>query len=141
MGPSERKKNYDCDITYVTNSEVGLHLRDNMATSMVDVQRPFNYCVIEVDSILIDEARTADHLWAGGTTDGKVPGSSSGGSAEKEDHYEVDERLVTCFVLMKALPAEQLLEVKDLYDPNDPGRTIFSMRLKQRTVSRGLYRP
>jgi len=38
MGPSERKKNYDCDITYVTNSEVGFdYLRDNMATSMVDV--------------------------------------------------------------------------------------------------------
>jgi len=57
MGPSERKKNYDCDITYVTNSEVGFdYLRDNMATSMVDVvQRPFHYCVIdEVDSILID---------------------------------------------------------------------------------------
>jgi len=56
MGPSERKKNYDCDITYVTNSEVGFdYLRDNMATSMVDVvQRPFNYCVIdEVDSILV----------------------------------------------------------------------------------------
>ncbi len=61
MSPTERKKNYACDVTYATNSELGFdYLRDNMATSMVDVvQCPFNYCIIdEVDSILIDEART-----------------------------------------------------------------------------------
>jgi preprotein translocase subunit SecA len=61
MSPTERKHNYGCDITYGTNSEFGFdYLRDNMATSMADVvQRPFNFCVIdEVDSILIDEART-----------------------------------------------------------------------------------
>ncbi|HIK46422.1 MAG TPA: preprotein translocase subunit SecA [Leptolyngbyaceae cyanobacterium M65_K2018_010] len=61
MSPSERKVNYGCDITYGTNSELGFdYLRDNMATSMADVvQRPFNFCIIdEVDSILIDEART-----------------------------------------------------------------------------------
>ncbi|MBF2079886.1 MAG: preprotein translocase subunit SecA [Synechococcales cyanobacterium T60_A2020_003] len=61
MTPAERKKNYACDVTYGTNSELGFdYLRDNMATSMADVvQRPFNYCIIdEVDSVLIDEART-----------------------------------------------------------------------------------
>ena len=61
MNPIERKKNYDCDITYATNSELGFdYLRDNMATDINEVvQRKFNYCVIdEVDSILIDEART-----------------------------------------------------------------------------------
>ena len=61
MNPVERKKNYDCDITYATNSELGFdYLRDNMATDISEVvQRKFNYCVIdEVDSILIDEART-----------------------------------------------------------------------------------
>ena len=61
MSPAERKKNYACDITYTTNSELGFDfLRDNMAVSMEEVvQRPFNYCVIdEVDSVLIDEART-----------------------------------------------------------------------------------
>ena len=59
--PSERKKNYDCDITYATNSELGFdYLRDNMAADMSEVvQRDFQFCVIdEVDSILIDEART-----------------------------------------------------------------------------------
>ncbi|HIK53694.1 MAG TPA: preprotein translocase subunit SecA [Synechococcales cyanobacterium M55_K2018_004] len=61
MNPMERKRNYACDITYGTNSELGFdYLRDNMATSIEDVvQRPFNYCIIdEVDSVLIDEART-----------------------------------------------------------------------------------
>ena len=61
MAPAERQKNYACDITYATNSEIGFdYLRDNMAVAMSEVvQRPFNYCIIdEVDSILIDEART-----------------------------------------------------------------------------------
>src|SRR4028119_689861 len=61
MGPAERQRNYACDITYATNSELGFdYLRDNMATTSEEVvQRPFNYCVIdEVDSVLVDEART-----------------------------------------------------------------------------------
>lgn len=61
MSTIERQKNYNADITYATNSELGFdYLRDNMATDMSEVvQRPFNYCIIdEVDSILIDEART-----------------------------------------------------------------------------------
>ncbi|MEO1403087.1 MAG: DEAD/DEAH box helicase, partial [Cyanobacteria bacterium J06635_1] len=61
MAPADRKKNYACDITYGTNSEFGFdYLRDNMATAAADVvQQPFNFCIIdEVDSILIDEART-----------------------------------------------------------------------------------
>ena len=61
QGDDERKKNYDCDITYATNSELGFdYLRDNMKftrTSMV--QRKHNYAIVdEVDSCLIDEART-----------------------------------------------------------------------------------
>ncbi|MFN9175445.1 MAG: preprotein translocase subunit SecA, partial [Synechocystis sp.] len=61
MTPEERKRNYACDVTYTTNSELGFdYLRDNMSTSMIEVvQRPFNICVIEeVDTNLIDEART-----------------------------------------------------------------------------------
>ena len=55
-----RKKNYDCDITYGTNSEFGFdYLRDNMKLSVSDiVQRGHNFCIVdEVDSVLIDEAR------------------------------------------------------------------------------------
>jgi preprotein translocase subunit SecA len=61
MSTFERKKNYEADITYVTNYEVTFDfLRDNMALNQSDlVLRPFNYCIIdEVDSILIDEAQT-----------------------------------------------------------------------------------
>lgn len=61
MSPSEKREAYLCDITYTTNSELGFdYLRDNMVYSIEEkVQRPLNYCIIdEVDSILIDEART-----------------------------------------------------------------------------------
>lgn len=61
MTPKEKREAYSCDITYTTNSELGFdYLRDNMVYNKEDkVQRPLNYCVIdEVDSILIDEART-----------------------------------------------------------------------------------
>jgi len=61
MSDSERKAAYDCDIIYATNNELGFdYLRDNMKfTQKSKVQRPFNYAIIdEVDSILIDEART-----------------------------------------------------------------------------------
>jgi preprotein translocase subunit SecA len=61
MSPSERKPIYDCDITYGTNNEFGFdYLRDNMKMSAEEqVQKNLNYAIIdEVDSILIDEART-----------------------------------------------------------------------------------
>ena len=61
MKSSQRKKNYNRDLTYLTSSEVGFDfLRDNLATQTNElVQRPFNFCIVdEVDSILIDEART-----------------------------------------------------------------------------------
>ena len=61
MDSYERKQNYNCDVTYVTNNELGFdYLRDSTAfTADTIVQRPFFYCVVdEVDSVLIDEART-----------------------------------------------------------------------------------
>lgn len=61
MTPKEKREAYACDITYTTNSELGFdYLRDNMVYNKKDkVQRPLNYCIIdEVDSVLIDEART-----------------------------------------------------------------------------------
>ena len=61
LTPSEKKKVYDCDITYTTNNELGFdYLRDNMVVKAQDrVQRPLNFAIIdEIDSILIDEART-----------------------------------------------------------------------------------
>ncbi|WP_066375671.1 MULTISPECIES: preprotein translocase subunit SecA [unclassified Anabaena] len=126
MTPSERKKNYDCDITYVTNSEVGFdYLRDNMATSMADVvQRPFNYCVIdEVDSILIDEARTP--LIISGQverpTEKYLQAAEIALTLRKDEHYEVDEKARNVLLTDEGFAeAEQLLGVTDLFDPEDP---------------------
>ncbi|CCH67774.1 Protein export cytoplasm protein SecA ATPase RNA helicase (TC 3.A.5.1.1) [Richelia intracellularis HH01] len=126
MNSAERKKNYDCDITYVTNSEVGFdYLRDNMATSMTDVvQKPFNYCVIdEVDSILIDEARTP--LIISGQverpTEKYIEASQITSALNKENHYEVDEKARNVLLTDEGFAeAERLLEVKDLFDPENP---------------------
>ncbi len=126
MTPIERQKNYNCDITYVTNSEVGFdYLRDNMATDMKDVvQRPFNYCVIdEVDSILIDEARTP--LIISGQverpTEKYLKGAQIAKALKKDEHYEVDEKARNVLLSDEGFAeAEQLLGVKDLFDPEDP---------------------
>lgn len=126
MDPRERQKNYACDITYATNSEIGFdYLRDNMATSMEEVvQRPFNYCVIdEVDSILVDEARTP--LIISGQVE--RPSEKYMRAAQvalglnKENHYEVDEKARNVILSDEGFAeSEKLLEVNDLFDPNDP---------------------
>lgn len=126
MSPTERVKNYACDITYCTNSELGFdYLRDNMATSMAEVvQRPFNYCIIdEVDSILIDEARTP--LIISGQverpTEKYKRATEIANQLEKDKHYEVDEKARNVILADEGFEkAEELLGVKDLYDPKDP---------------------
>ncbi|BAY74853.1 preprotein translocase SecA subunit [Nostoc linckia NIES-25] len=126
MTPTERQKNYNCDITYVTNSEVGFdYLRDNMATDMKDVvQRPFNYCVIdEVDSILIDEARTP--LIISGQverpTEKYLQAAEIALTLKKDEHYEVDEKARNVLLTDEGFAeAENLLGVTDLFDPEDP---------------------
>lgn len=126
MGPVDRKKNYLCDITYTTNSEVGFdYLRDNMATSMADVvQRPFNYCIVdEVDSVLIDEARTP--LIISGLVDRPdekyVNAAEIAAKLNKEEDYEVDEKNRNVLLTDEGFArAEELLGVTDLYDPKDP---------------------
>ncbi|PLS68826.1 MAG: preprotein translocase subunit SecA [Cyanobacteria bacterium M5B4] len=126
MDPSERQRNYACDITYVTNSELGFdYLRDNMATSMEEVvQRPFNYCIIdEVDSILIDEARTP--LIISGQverpTEKYMGASRIAQQLEKEKHYEVDEKQRNIILTDEGYEAaEKLLGVTDLFDQEDP---------------------
>jgi preprotein translocase subunit SecA len=132
MSPTERKKNYGCDITYATNSELGFdYLRDNMATAMSDVvQRPFNFCVIdEVDSVLIDEARTP--LIISGQVERpseKYVRASEVAAAlvrkedeEAEGHYEVDEKARNVLLADEGyIEAEQMLGVSDLFDPKDP---------------------
>ena len=79
----ERRKNYSCDITYATNSELGFdYLRDNMKFSQEDmVQRGHNYAIVdEIDSCLIDEAR--------------VPLIISGQAEDKTDQYIIVNKLI-----------------------------------------------
>jgi preprotein translocase subunit SecA len=132
MNPSERKKNYACDITYTTNSELGFdYLRDNMATSMEEVvQRPFSYCVIdEVDSVLIDEARTPliisgqverptqKYIEAAQIARQLVKQQEEGDGGD----YEVDEKARNILMTDEGFAkAEQLLGVNDLYDQENP---------------------
>jgi preprotein translocase subunit SecA len=126
MGPQERQRNYACDVTYATNSELGFdYLRDNMATTSEEVvQRPFNYCVIdEVDSVLIDEARTP--LIISGQverpTEKYLQAAEISQLLKKEEHYEVDEKARNVLMTDEGFAeAEKLLKVQDLYDPEDP---------------------
>lgn len=126
MEPVERRKNYNCDITYATNSELGFdYLRDNMATSIEEVvQRPFNFCVIdEVDSILIDEARTP--LIISGMverpTEKYLGAVTIADQLQKETHYEVDEKQRNVVMTDEGFElAEKLLGVTDLFDQADP---------------------
>ncbi|MFP4467006.1 MAG: preprotein translocase subunit SecA [Candidatus Goldiibacteriota bacterium] len=125
MPPPERREAYACDITYGTNSEFGFdYLRDNMAVYPEErVQRSLNYCIIdEVDSILIDEARTP--LIISG------PGEKSTELYYKIDKiipkfvkttdYQVDEKANTATLSEEGVAkAEQLLGVENLYDPQN----------------------
>ncbi|MCS6813244.1 MAG: preprotein translocase subunit SecA, partial [Cyanobacteria bacterium] len=126
MTQSERQRNYACDITYATNSELGFdYLRDNMATSMEEVvQRPFHYCIIdEVDSVLIDEARTP--LIISGQVERPsekyIEAARVAAALRREEHYEVDEKQRNVLLTDEGyVAAEQLLGVSDLFDPEDP---------------------
>jgi preprotein translocase subunit SecA len=126
MSPEERRRNYNCDITYATNSELGFdYLRDNMATSGEEVvQRPFNFCVIdEVDSVLIDEARTP--LIISGQverpTEKYIGADTVARVLQRDEHYEVDEKQRNILLNDEGfIKAEKDLGVTDLFDPQDP---------------------
>lgn len=126
MSPEERRRNYACDITYATNSELGFdYLRDNMAATINEVvQRPFNYCVIdEVDSVLIDEARTP--LIISGQVDRPTEKYLTADELVRQlvrdEHYEVDEKARNVIMSDEGfIAAEQMLGVTDLFDSEDP---------------------
>ncbi len=122
LGDAERQQAYGCDITYGTNNEFGFdYLRDNMKFRLADlVQRPFNYAVVdEVDSILIDEARTP--LIISGPTQQttelftKVDGLVR--RFRKDDQFKVDEKTRTVSIMETGVAeAEKALGVGNLYD-------------------------
>jgi preprotein translocase subunit SecA len=119
--PLEKKAAYDADITYGTNNEFGFdYLRDNMSYSKENqVQRFHSFVVIdEVDSILIDEARTP--LIISGPTNHKmqdyIRANSVALKMEKETHFTVDEKDKIVLLTEEGITkAEELFEVENLY--------------------------
>jgi preprotein translocase subunit SecA len=122
MSPAERREAYNCDVTYGTNNEFGFdYLRDNMAWSLEDcVQRDHFFAVVdEVDSILIDEARTP--LIISGPADKAtkwyVEFSNIVNQLSRDAHYEVDEKKKTIAVIEAGVTkVEQLLGIENLYE-------------------------
>ena len=141
LNDDERRAAYGCDLTYGTNNEFGFdYLRDNMKFDLKDyVQRPHHYAIVdEVDSILIDEARTP--LIISGSSDevtdkyfrvDKVIPHLT----EKED-YEVDEKHRQVTPTDSGIAkAEKLLGIENLYDPaNIDYNHHFQQALKAHTL-------
>ena len=122
MSPAERREAYLADITYGTNNEFGFdYLRDNMAWSLEDcVQRDHFFAVVdEVDSILIDEARTP--LIISGPADKAtkwyVEFANHVGKLQRDVHYEVDEKKKTVAILEDGVTrVEEMLQIGNLYE-------------------------
>ena len=122
MDPAERREAYLADITYGTNNEFGFdYLRDNMAWSLEDcVQREHNFAIVdEVDSILIDEARTP--LIISGPADKAtkwyVEFANICGQLTRDLHYEIDEKKKTVSILEEGVTkVEQILGIENLYE-------------------------
>ena len=122
MSPAERREAYAADITYGTNNEFGFdYLRDNMAWSLSDcVQREHNFAIVdEVDSILIDEARTP--LIISGPADKATKWymefANIVGKLIRDNHYEVDEKKRTVSILDPGVTrVEEALGIENLYE-------------------------
>ena len=122
MSPAERREAYAADITYGTNNEFGFdYLRDNMAWSLSDcVQRAHNFAIVdEVDSILIDEARTP--LIISGPADKAtkwyVEFANIVARLNRDTHYEVDEKKRTVGILDEGVSkVEEALGISNLYE-------------------------
>jgi len=122
MTPTERRQAYLADITYGTNNEFGFdYLRDNMAWSLEEcVQREHFFAVVdEVDSILIDEARTP--LIISGPADKAtkwyVEFANLVNKLQRDVHYEVDEKKKACGVIEEGVTkVEEMLQIGNLYE-------------------------
>ena len=120
--PSQKRDVYNCDITYSTNNEIGFdYLRDNMVTKKEDrTQRGLNYCIIdEVDSILIDEARTPLII-----SGGKMNSANLYMDADRavkrliaEEDYIIDEKAKSVILTEKgSIKVQTYFKLANLYD-------------------------
>ena len=140
MDEAERKRAYAADVTYVTNSELGFdYLRDNLCNRPEElVQRPFAFCIIdEVDSILIDEARTP--LIISGSADAPSDkyqkATKLAGALVLGVHYTVDEKQRAVLITDEGYAAaEEVLGVSDLYEPRAQWATYVLNALKAKEL-------
>ncbi len=143
MTPEQRREAYGCDITYGTNNEFGFdYLRDNMATQLADcVQRGHHYAIVdEVDSILIDEARTP--LIISGPSEDDVKWYDEFAAIvdrlRPDVDYEFDEKKKTVSVLEAGIDrVEDRLGIDNLYDAvNTPLISFLNNAIKAKELFR-----
>ncbi len=132
LKPCTRQEAYQADITYGTNNEYGFdYLRDNMVKEESQLrQRELNYAIVdEVDSILIDEARTPLIISAPAATSGASYGQFSkvARQLKKEEHFEVDEKRKAVTMTDDGISfVEKVLGIDNLYDSKNI-RTIYHL--------------
>jgi preprotein translocase subunit SecA len=141
MDPAERRRAYQADITYGTNNEFGFdYLRDNMALSLDDcVQRGHHYAIVdEVDSILIDEARTPLIISGPAEDTGRwyPEFAKLVNRLRRDEHYEVDEKKRTVAINEAGIDAvEDWLGIRNLYESaNTPLISYLNNALKAKEL-------
>ena len=142
LSEKQRKAAYSADITYVTNSELGFdYLRDNLAQDPEELvlrSSGFNFCVIdEVDSILIDEARTP--LIISGSAEKPsekyIKADKIASVLVKDVHYTVDEKQRNILLTEEGYEAaEDVLQVPDLYDPREQWASFLINAIKAKEL-------
>lgn len=143
MEPSERRKAYNCDVTYVTNSELGFdYLRDNLAMSVDEVvlERPLGFCILdEVDSILIDEARTpliiSSRVSSEATAQKYGIAKRAADALVRDTHYTVDEKEQAVILTEQGyIDLEQALKVSNLFDARNPWASFITNAIKAKEL-------
>lgn len=122
LSPKEKQEAYNADITYSTNNEIGFdYLRDNMVVRKEDrVQRGLNFCIIdEVDSILIDEARTP-LIISGGVFNSNnlyIEADRTAKKLKEDEDYTIDLKTKSVSLTAEgSKKVEKILNIKNLYD-------------------------
>jgi preprotein translocase subunit SecA len=138
---ANRRKAYSCDITYVTNSELGFdYLRDNLALTDAEVvmRRPFGFCLVdECDSILIDEARTPLIISGRAAAQKEKYGIAAKAAAQLEQpfHYTVNEKEQSVLLTDNGFTVlESALGVTDLFDVTNPWAPFITNALKAKEI-------
>jgi len=125
LNPVEKKAVYDCDVVYSTNNEIGFdYLRDNMVVRSEDrVQRPLNFCIVdEVDSILIDEARTPLIISGGQMNSANlyIDADRAVKKLKEETDYTIDEKTKNVSLTEEgSKKIEKHFNLPNLYDLNN----------------------